>query len=321
MVVLATASTTAVAVSFVLAIAAAFSNAASNVLQRVANRDEPEDRSLSWRLMWDLLHRPLWLAGLGTVTLSFVLQASALTLGSLSAVQPVIVVELPLTLVAAAVFLHAPLGRREWMAIGLLAVGLAVMLVSLDPRPASTSVGAATWAVGGGLSLGAVAVLVLAGWRSHGPRRAALYGAATGVDFGFTAALMKGTTQTFSHGPVAVATHWTTYAMVAAGIAGMFLMQNAVHAGRLVAAQPGITLLDPFTAVLWGVVAFGEPVNHGPLLVVAAAGAAAMAAGALVLARSGALADAESPSGDDPPRSASGDDSSPGARRPVAART
>lgn len=279
------------ALSVVLALVAACSNATSNVLQRMANREETGVRTLSLKLVKDLLRRPLWFAGVGAVTLSFVLQASALRYGPLALVEPLLVGELPLTFVGAALVLHARLGRREWTAAVAMAGGLAALVGFLDPHgQQAESLAAVTWIVGLGLSAAAVAGLVAAGVRTAGDRRAAFYGVATGIEFGTTAALMKAAVASISNGPAAVFTNWETYAMVAAGIGGMFLLQNALQSGKIVAAQPGITLLDPFVAILWGLFAFGERPAPGALhLGLAVAGGAVMLAGALLLSTSPVL--------------------------------
>jgi hypothetical protein len=149
------------------------------------------------------------------------------------------------------------------------------------------------WAIATPLTMAVVAGVVVAGVRSRGGgRRAALLGVATGMAFGLTAAFMKGMTASFSQGGlVGAVSAWQTYAMVAGGLAGMFLMQNAVHAGRLIVAQPGITLADPVVAIVWGVVVFRESVQTGPLLAGALCSAALLAGGAVVLARSPLLED------------------------------
>lgn len=280
--------------SVVLALCAAASNAASNVLQRKANLEEPSGDALSLRLLWRLGHNRLWLSGLGTVTLSFVLQASALGTGTLAGVQPIIVLELPLTLVVASFVLHSSLGTREWGAVCALTAGLALLLGGLDPHgTVRHSLPAESWIIGIVTSAGVIVGLVLVGWFRPGPLRAVTFGAATGIDFGLTAALMKGTTVAAASGIAHVFSSWTTYAMIVADIAGMFLMQNSLQAGRLVAAQPGITLLDPLAAICWGIFAFGEQVNEGPWLVAAVVGAAAMGVGAVVLGGSPLLEHAE----------------------------
>jgi hypothetical protein len=44
---------------------------------------------------------------------------------------------------------------------------------------------------------------------------------------------------------------WQTWVLIAAGIGGFFLLQNALQAGRLAASQPGITLANPAVALIW----------------------------------------------------------------------
>jgi hypothetical protein len=46
---------------------------------------------------------------------------------------------------------------------------------------------------------------------------------------------------------------WQLYAAAAVGLLAFWMDQNAVNAGRLAAAQPGITLGDPVVSIAWGV--------------------------------------------------------------------
>ena len=79
--------------------------------------------------------------------------------------------------------------------------------------------------------------------------------------------------------------------MVATGVLGMFLVQSALNAGRLIAAQPGLTLSDPIVSILWGVLAFHEKVRGGSLnLMFAALSTVLLAAAVVALARSPLLA-------------------------------
>ncbi len=99
-------------------------------------------------------------------------------------------------------------------------------------------------------------------------------------------------TTRFSNGFGALFTSWQIYAMVATGLLGMFLVQSALNAGRLIAAQPGLTLSDPIVSILWGVLAFHEGVSGGTLsLLCAAFSTVLMAAAVVVLARSPVLSD------------------------------
>ncbi|HET9731293.1 MAG TPA: DMT family transporter [Acidimicrobiales bacterium] len=272
---------------YLLALLAAAANATSNVLQRKANRAEPAELSMSPRLILDLLHRPAWLGGLVTVVLSFLLMAAALSHGRLAAVQPIVVLELPLTLIAGAKVFKSELHWREWGAAALMTGGLIALIAMLDPTGGNRGQAPGVdWAVATAVNVGAIAVLLLAGLRSEDARRAAFLGVATGLAFGLTAAFMKGMTGSFHGGILAVVTTWQTYAMAASGLAGMFLMQNALQAGRLIAAQPGITLADPAVAILWGLIVFHEHHRGGLYLAVAVAAAGMMGVATVILARS-----------------------------------
>ncbi len=273
--------------SFLLAVLAAASNAASNILQRKADKEEPPELAMKPQLILDLLHRPVWLAGFATVVVSFLLDGAALSMGQLAAVQPILVLELPMTLIGGTHVFGSRMRRREWVAVAVMTAGLAGLIFFLNPsRPTVHHVALLGWLIGGGVTVAAVAACIVASSRGGPARRPALLGLAAGISFGLTAAFMKNATRALSHGPAAVFGDWSTYAMAASGLVAMFLMQNALQAGPLFAAQPGITLADPGVAILWGVLVFGEQTRQGLWLVGALAGAAALGTGTVLLSRS-----------------------------------
>jgi hypothetical protein len=297
--------------SYLLAVLAACANATSSVLQRQANQKVPQKENLSWKLIRSLLHQPVWFGGILAITIGFVLQASALGAGELAVVEPILVIELPLTLVLAARVLgSSAMGKREWGSTLAMTVGLAGLLYFLDPSAGrSDQVPLYVWLIGIGANLALVGVLVA--WGRKGPagrgggrssasskgsgsssHQAAVFGVAGGAAFGLTAALMKGMTTHFSHGFGAIFTSWQLYAMVATGGLGMFLVQSALNAGRLIAAQPGLTLSDPIISILWGVLAFHERVRTGMIpLLFAALSTALMAGAVFALSRSPLLSE------------------------------
>lgn len=279
-----------------LATLAACANAAASVLQRKANRDQSSADNLSWRLIGDLLHQPVWFAGIVAVTAGFLLQATALGHGQLAVVEPILVAELPFTLILGSRVFRVRLGLREWSSAVTMTLALAGMLYLLSPTAGhQLRVGWLGWVLGTGATLGGVAALVAAASRQEGPRRAALLGLATGTTFGLTAAFMKGMTNTFSHGLGALFSTWDVYAMIATGALGMFLLQSAMNAGRLLAAQPGITLADPIVAMLWGTLAFGEHTRAGVYLGLAVLAGLVMAASVVALSHSPLLQDRPAP--------------------------
>ncbi|MFY9890068.1 MAG: DMT family transporter [Streptosporangiaceae bacterium] len=277
-------------ISYALALGAAAANAAGNVLNRKASREEPDRAEFRLRLIAGLLRRPAWLSAVGLMILSFALSATALGTGELATVQIVIILDLPLTLVGGARVLGGHLGRREWLAIGALAAGVAALLVLLDPQSGTQAarIPATDWILGSAASAGAIAVLFAAArFKATKAARASLLGIAAGLGYGLTAAFTKGMTQEFSaRGLAGVLASWQLYALAITGLASVWLLQNAYHAGTLAAAQPGITLADPVVSTLWGVLVFGEEIRHGPVLLLALLPTAAVAAGAVLLSRS-----------------------------------
>lgn len=279
-------------ISYVMAVLTALANAASNVLNRKATREEPDRVAFRLRLIWDLLRRRTWLLAVGVMLLSFVLGAAALGTGQLAAVQTLIILELPMTLIGGAWVLGGRLGIREWSAIAAMTAGVIGFLVCLDPHSGGQkTVPALDWIFGSAAS-GAVllAAFITARAAKNPARRAALLGIACGLAYGLASAYTKGMTQQFSSGGVvAVLASWQLYAGAAAGLLGTWLLENAYHAGRLAAAQPGITLMDPLVATLWGVLAFGEHVRRGPVLAVAVLPLLLLAGGVFLLSRSPVL--------------------------------
>jgi hypothetical protein len=88
-------------------------------------------------------------------------------------------------------------------------------------------------------------------------------GAATGISWGFVAAVIKELSSHLGHGVGAVFSTWSPYVLVAVGAATMLLASHALAAGPLAASQPGFTILDPLSASLLGVFLFGEHIRTG----------------------------------------------------------
>jgi hypothetical protein len=84
------------------------------------------------------------------VTAGFLLQAAALGNGQLSVVEPILVLELPFTLLLATRVFHARLHRREWGAAIAMSAGLAALLYALSPRAGKPAgVRWYQWVIGG----------------------------------------------------------------------------------------------------------------------------------------------------------------------------
>jgi drug/metabolite transporter (DMT)-like permease len=272
-------------VTILLAVLAAVANAGASVLQRKANLREVQARRSGVAALRDLLRQPLWFAGIGAVIASFLLQAGALATGDLSEVQPILSLELPLTLVLASLTFERRLGRRAWGEIGVLTCGIALFLFALSPTEGSPGATAGwAWVWSAGSTAGVVALLAAAAALSSGLRRAALLGVASGISFALTAAFISAA---LARGlSWSLFARWQLYLVAVCGVAAMVLLQEAMQAGSLVAVQPGVTLSDPVVAVVLGVLLFHEGVRTGWWIIVEGGGAVAVAWGAVRLSRS-----------------------------------
>ncbi|MFF5481972.1 DMT family transporter [Streptomyces sp. NPDC012935] len=273
--------------SVLFAICAALSNAVATVLQRKAALTVPSSKGFRAGLILDLLRRPVWLAGILAVIAAAVCQALALATGPLTIVQPLFILELPLTLIVASLLMHRHLPGRGWLAVAVVVAGLAVALAAASPSGNRTHVELDRWIPALAVCMGLVAGLALAALRRpEGRARAACLGAATAISYAVTAALMKASTHIFEEqGLGGFLSAWQTYGFAATGVCALFLLENAMQAGPLVASQPALTLGDALVSLALGITLYEETIRSGWWLLPQLFGVALIAAGVLALAR------------------------------------
>ncbi|GHF29122.1 hypothetical protein GCM10017786_74070 [Amycolatopsis deserti] len=276
-----------------LAVAAAFANAAGSVLQRAGARKQRQGSDLDVGALKGLVKTPVWVAGVVVMLTGLVLQAAALATGPIVLIQPIMVSELAFTLVLSGLAFRTRLRARDWVAAVGMAAAVGLLLFALAPGGGDArSVSALEWLLGCAVTVACVGMLFVAGRRDETTHSAALLGTAAGLWFGFTAVLMAGVTAALTaDGVHGLFTAWQTYAMLVAGPAGFFLLQTALRAGRLVAAQPGLVLANPLVALGWGLVVFGEHVRGGPWIALELVAAGALAGCTVLLAGSPLLRD------------------------------
>ncbi|HWE65663.1 MAG TPA: DMT family transporter [Acidimicrobiales bacterium] len=250
---------------YVLALAAALSNALTSVFQRMGVEDAPEEATMRLSLITHALRRGIWLLGFLFMVCSFLLQAFALHVGRLSVVQPILVMELLFLVFILGTYFGYQITLREWVGASAITFGLAGFLAFSNPGGGNHVPSTFGWSVVGGICVFAMVVCVVA--TRWGPRffKAAMFGTAAAVAFAFTAALMKVVSDYAARDWVTMLTHWQTYALVAFGLAGLFLTTNAYHAGPLAASQSTLVLVDPLASILIGIALYGDSLRtSGP---------------------------------------------------------
>ncbi|MDJ1639836.1 DMT family transporter [Streptomyces pakalii] len=273
-------------ISVLFAVLTALSNGSASVLQRRAAMEVPDSDAMRLSLMTRLVRQKVWLAGIGLVIVAAVCQAIALATGPIAVVQPIFVIELPLTLLVAGLVMRVRADAAVWSGVAAVTVGLALGMAAAAPVEGRDTVEDLAWIpallVTGVFEAG----LIVAALRTRGNARAALLGLAAACGYALTAALMKDAMANLDEGGVvALLASWQLYATAAAGVGALFLLQNALQAGSLVAVQPMLTLGDALISILYGVTLFDEELRTGWWLLPELVALALIAAGCVRLAR------------------------------------
>ncbi len=279
----------------VLAVAASFCTATASLAQRQGAKSVQSADGFDFRLIFRLARRPVWLLGITAMIGGFLFQITALRYGALALVQPILALELLLVFgyMAIAGRRRMRVRHRDWLAAAAMSAGIAVFLGLASPSGGRPHAPGSAWLLAGLVTL----VLVLAalglafGLDSRTgatpSRRAALLGCATGIAWGFVAAVIKELSSHLGGGIAALFSTWSLYVLLVAGAGTMLLASHALAAGPLAASQPGFTVLDPLAAGLLGIFLFGEQVQTAPWALAGEAFALLLViGGAMALSRS-----------------------------------
>lgn len=192
-----------------LGLAAAIMLAGGYVLQQhEASRAAGE--LLTPRLLLVLARRPIWLGGIGAMVVGQLLGATALGVGSVVVVEPLLATNVLFALPLGALWSHRRLGRGEWLGAALLVTGLALLFAGAAPPDGVQTQRIAAWAwLISGSGVVAATLLLVGLARRRGPvGEATLLATAAGVLFGLQDVLTQRVLQTLSSGLVAVLTSW-----------------------------------------------------------------------------------------------------------------
>ncbi|MFJ6808121.1 DMT family transporter [Streptomyces anulatus] len=289
-------------ISVLFAVLTALSNGSASVLQRRAAMRVPDSEAMRLALIGHLLRQKVWLAGIGLVIVAAVCQAVALATGPISVVQPIFVIELPVTLLIAGLVMRVRADRAVRYGVAAVTAGLALGMASAAPVGGSDTVRDTAWIPALVLTGLFEAALIGAALRTRGNPRAALLGLAAACGYALTAALMKDAMANLDDGgALALLASWQLYATAAAGVSALFLLQNALQSGSLVAVQPMLTLGDALISVLYGVTLFGEELRTGWWLLPELVALALIAEGCVRLARTPLAAGTLAPQPPPPP--------------------
>jgi drug/metabolite transporter (DMT)-like permease len=240
-----------------LAILAALLFALGTVLQQkgtlstAAGDDDPH-------FLLEILHRPVWLAGMVLQSTGWVVQAMALDRGSLVVVQSLTALSLVVALPLGALLTGQHIGRRELTGATLTLVGIIFFISAGQPQGGTTHPSAATWWWACLVTAALVFGLFALGRRWTGAARALTFGAAAGLGYGLQAAVTKTFVAELGGGLVGLLSSWSVYVLVLSAVSGFALQQSALKTGVLAPAMASANSVTLFSSVLLGVFVYGE---------------------------------------------------------------
>ena len=269
----------------VLALVAAFFFALGLVLQeKAASGESAEDVGAGFLVR--LAREPVWLLGLASQGLGFAAQATALAIGRMVVVQPLLVATIVFSLPIARVVTNRRIRRIEWIGAITVAGGLAALLVVSKTDEGTDDASLAVWLAVGGACVAIALVLFLLARGRNPALRAGLLGTAAGILFGLAAALTKAALSRVDEGIVEVVVDWHLYAMIVISVAAFWLQQAALQTGALSAAVASSMAFDPLSSIPLGIVIFDEQLHDTALGITASILALAVTLfGLVVLAR------------------------------------
>jgi drug/metabolite transporter (DMT)-like permease len=261
--------------------------AVAAILQQESAQLVSQEKSLSLRLLVDLLNRPRWLAGISCLIAGFGLQALALAYGPVALVQPIVITELAFAIPLAIWRRQRKAGTREWAGIICVVGGVSLFLWASSPVAGNANPGGAAWLAALVPVAAVSAATVVWGSTHHGPRRAMALGAAAGLCFGVLAVLTKSTTYLLSADGSQAFLHWQPYTAIAVGITALVVSQSAYQAGPLAYSMPFVGVLEPVVAVAIGETVLGEELRtSGAVLAVEGLAGAVAVTGIVLLTTS-----------------------------------
>jgi drug/metabolite transporter (DMT)-like permease len=273
-------------VSVGFALLTAVFNGMASVLQRRAAATAPPEKALHLALLSYLVRHKVWLAGIVMTIAAAVAQATALATGPVALVQPIFIIELPFTLLVASRMIGRKLPRLTWAAVAIVTVSLGIGLAAAAPSGGADTTSTSQWIRALIITACFELVLIIVGVKARGNARAAAFGLAAACGYALTAALMKNAMAALSQGVVPFFTCWQLYGTALAGVGSLFILQNSLQAGSLIATQPALTLGDALISVSYGVTLFGESLRTGGWLAIEILAVLAIGFGCIELSRS-----------------------------------
>jgi drug/metabolite transporter (DMT)-like permease len=243
--------------AYALAVLAALAFAFGTVLQQKGTLQTTSSEN-DPKFLIEILHKPVWLAGMTAQVAGWIFQAMALDRGPLVVVQSLTAMSLVIALPLGIWLTKQHIGSREWVGAAAVLTGIMLFLWAGAPSGGTAQPSSSSWWVACLGTLVLVSALMLFGTRMTGASKALLLGSAAGFAFGLQAAVTKTFVGEVGHGVMSLLADWSVYVLVASALVGFVLQQGSLKTGVLAPAIASSNAVTLFSSVVLGIAVYGE---------------------------------------------------------------
>jgi drug/metabolite transporter (DMT)-like permease len=224
-----------------------------------------------------------WTIGFSVAIVAWSLHVAALSLAPLSLVQAVISGGLVFLAVLADRYFGFSLERRQWCGVALTAAGLAFLGFTAQTSSSHSSYSIAAMIAFESAMVMLGSLLLLSHKVQLVPQRHGVeLGAAAGILFGVSDVAIKALSGTVPSDPMALLGPWTLVALLAS-IGAFYASARGLQLGEGVSVIAVTSVSANLSAILGGIIVFGDPLGNDVLAIIgrSAAFAVVIAAAAL----------------------------------------
>ena len=212
----------------------------------------------------------LFAIGFAIASGAWLFHVAAMALAPLSLVQAVLAGGVVLLAVMAERIFGIQIGRRQWIGLGLTAVGLILLGVTLPAAHGAHSRFSVPGMIAFEGGLICVGSLLIMGPRIGAPthHHGFMLGAAAGILFGVSDVAIKAISGMIgAHGVLALVSPWTFVTLVAS-VAAFYASAKGLQDGDAVPVIAVTATAANVAGIVGGIIVFGDPLSANPLALV-----------------------------------------------------
>jgi multidrug transporter EmrE-like cation transporter len=217
------------------------------------------------------LYASRWFAiGMAVAAVAWLFHVAAMAVAPLSVVQPVLAGGVVLLAVMAEKMLGVKVGTRQWLGLGLTAVGLVLLGMTLPATHGAQSHFSVPGMIGFESGLIIVGGLLIIGPRIGAPahHHGFMLGAAAGIMFGVSDVAIKAISGLVgTHGILGLVSPWSLVT-VAASVVAFFASAKGLQDGEAVPVIAVTGTAASVAGIVGGIIVFGDPMPGNPILLV-----------------------------------------------------